>query len=316
MKRRNLLKGVMAPFVLRSQEKGPSPRLAGDWVAIAGPPELGRLATPKQEVVDFAIWEARDGTWQAWSCIRHTAERGATRLFHRWQGPNPETPGWEAMGVAMRADPAFGERLGSLQAPYVMKLDDRYWLFYTSGGRAFAAAGEDGKTFARTRRGRPDFGLFESFATGEDKVIGGGGRDIMILRDQGRWIAYYTANPDQIGRVYARVSSDLMNWEAPRVVAWGGEAGTNFYSAECPFVYRPADSPWYFLFRTQNYKTHPMTRVYRSRDPFDFGLDHDRFLAARLPVAAPELISYQGRLLLAALTPELQGLRTARIEFH
>lgn len=301
--------------MLLAADKEPVPRIAGDWVQIAGEPDLGRFATAKQEVVDFGIWEALDGTWQAWSCIRHTAEAGATRLFHRWQGKSPREPGWEAMGVAMRADPSFGERLGSLQAPFVMRIDGRFWLFYTSGGRAFAALGVDGKTFARHQIEPGRFGLFDRFSTGEEKVIGGGGRDIMLLRDRERWIAYFTANPDNIGRVYARTTVDFKVWDEARVVAWGGESGTNFYSAECPFVYRLPGTPWYFLFRTQLYKTTPMTRVYRSADPFDFGLNDDKYLVARLPVAAPELFDYKGKLHIACLMPDLKGLRTAPLEF-
>lgn len=308
--------GLAVPAVGRAaQAVAPQPRIEGDWIPIAGPPDLGRFATPKQEVVDFAIWEALDGSWQAWSCIRHTAEAGATRLFHRWQGNSPFEPGWEAMGVAMRADPAFGERLGSLQAPFVLKIDGVYRMFYTSGGRAFEARSEDGKTFARHQSRPGRFGVFESFAKGEQEVIGGGGRDIMILRDGPRWIAYYTANPDQIGRVYARVSADLREWDEPRVVAWGGEAGANFYSAECPWVYRLPGTPWYFLFRTQRYKDPPMTRVYRSEDPFNFGLNDDSRLVARLPVAAPEIFEWRGELGIACLTPDLRGLRTARLRF-
>jgi hypothetical protein len=216
----------------------PSPRMAGDWVRIAGPPVLGLLATEKQEVVDFAIWEALDGRWQAWSCIRHTAEAGATRLFHRWQGASPLTSDWQPMGVAMRADPAFGERLGSMQAPYVVCHDGVYLMFYSSGGRTFVARSEDGKTFARHRLRGDGFGVFDSFSQGEENVVGGGGRDIMLLREPNRWIGYYTANPDGVGRVYARTSPDLLTWDEPRVVSWGGESGTNFYSAECPWVYR------------------------------------------------------------------------------
>jgi len=308
-------RSVLTAPLLIQPAKPPEPRIAGDWVQIAGEPDLGRLATPKQEAVDFAIWEALDGTWQAWSCIRNTAEAGATRLFHRWQGKSPVEPGWEAVGVAMRADPSFGERLGSLQAPFVIKLDGRYQMFYTSGGRAFVAWSEDGKTFARHQTEHGKFGVFDRFSTGEEKVIGGGGRDIMLLRESDRWIAYYTANPDNVGRVYARTSKDLKNWDEARIVAWGGEAGTNFYSAECPWVYRLPNTPWYFLFRTQLYKNTPMTRVYRSRDPLDFGLDHDRMLVARMAVAAPELFDYRGRLHMACLMPDLKGLRTAPLEF-
>lgn len=73
--------------------------------------------------------------------------------------------------------------------------------------------------------------------------------------------------------------------------------------------------PTVFFFRTQLYKNPPATRVYRSRDPFDFGLNDDAMLVARLPVAAPELLEYRGRLYIACLTPDLKGLRTAPLEF-
>jgi hypothetical protein len=45
------------------------PRIVGDWWQVAGDPELGDLTSPKQQPVDFAIWQAADGTWQLWSCI-------------------------------------------------------------------------------------------------------------------------------------------------------------------------------------------------------------------------------------------------------
>ena len=36
--------------------------------------------------MDFAVWQAKDGTWQLWSCIRQTKCGGKTRLFYRWEG--------------------------------------------------------------------------------------------------------------------------------------------------------------------------------------------------------------------------------------
>jgi hypothetical protein len=54
------------------------PRIAGDWWTVAGNPDLGDLTSPKQQPVDFSIWQAADGTWQLWSCIRNTRIPGAT----------------------------------------------------------------------------------------------------------------------------------------------------------------------------------------------------------------------------------------------
>src|SRR5947209_15645372 len=50
----------------------PVPVPRGDWWQIAGQPDLGVDSTPNQQPVDFGIWQARDGTWQLWSCIRNT----------------------------------------------------------------------------------------------------------------------------------------------------------------------------------------------------------------------------------------------------
>jgi len=57
------------------------PRIVGDWWQVAGDPDLGELTSPKQQPVDFGVWQATDGTWQLWSCIRNTKERGHARLF-------------------------------------------------------------------------------------------------------------------------------------------------------------------------------------------------------------------------------------------
>jgi hypothetical protein len=99
------------------------------------------------------------------------------------------------------------------------------------------------------------------------------------------------------------------------VVAFGGAAGTGPYSGECPWVYKLPESPYYYLFRTQRYRNPPETRVYRSRDPLQFGIEDDRYLVALLPVAAPELVTSDGALHIAALMPDLKGLRVARLEF-
>ena len=41
-----------------------TPRLSDDWWTVAGDPDLGPLTDPKQQPVDFGIWQATDGSWQ------------------------------------------------------------------------------------------------------------------------------------------------------------------------------------------------------------------------------------------------------------
>jgi len=53
----------------------------------------------------------------------------------------------------------------------------------------------------------------------------------------------------------------------------------------------------------------------RSSDPLDFGVDHDRFLVARLPVAAPEIVLYGGQYYLASLRRDLKGIQIQRLRW-
>src|ERR1700752_494694 len=115
---------VLAPSLAADAPR--MPRIVGDWWQVAGDPDLGELTTAKQQPVDFGVWQAADATWQLWSCIRGTKEPGKTRLFYRWEGAKLTDTNWKPMGIAMRADPVFGEKQGGLQAPYVFKTDGRF----------------------------------------------------------------------------------------------------------------------------------------------------------------------------------------------
>ena len=44
-------------------------------------------------------------------------------------------------------------------------------------------------------------------------------------------------------------------------------------------------------------------------------LDDDRYLVGTLPVAAPEIVEHAGAYYIVTLTPELDGMQVARLEF-
>jgi hypothetical protein len=77
---------VVFSFFFQSQTSHLKPVLVEDWWQVAGNPDLGDLTSEQQQPVDFGIWQAADGSWQIWSCIRKTKETGKTRLFHGWEG--------------------------------------------------------------------------------------------------------------------------------------------------------------------------------------------------------------------------------------
>ena len=55
---------------------------------------------------------------------------------------------------------------------------------------------------------------------------------------------------------------------------------------------------------------------YASPNPLNFGVGHDRFRISTLPVAAPEIILYEGQWYIAALNPGLDGVRIARLSWE
>jgi hypothetical protein len=286
-----------------------APQVDGAWWTVARNPDLGPLTGPKQEPVDFALWQAKDGTWQVWSCIRHTQCGGQTRLFHRWEGKRLTDRDWRPMGIAMQASPALGETAGGLQAPHVLRERDTWYMVYGDWTRICLQTSRDGKTFERWRneRGQPD--LF----TGPL----GNTRDPMLVKAGSLFVCYYTCHepePPHHTAIYCRTSADLRRWSEPLVVSAGGAAtrlgfgGTN---AECPFVVQK--DGWFVLFRNLVYGEGQRNVQYAAQNPFCFGVDDDRDYVGHLPIAAPEVVVHDGQHYLAALLPTLDGIRITKL---
>lgn len=291
------------------------PEIEGEWWQVTGNPDLGMLTSADQQPVDFGIWQAKDGSWQIWSCIRKTKEEGNTRLFYRWEGKTLEQNDWEPKGIVMRADVEYGETPGGLQAPYVINYEDGYLMFYGDWNRICLAESKDGKHFQRLiRQGSP--AIFGD-------VMETNTRDPMVIHLNNQWYCYYTAHPENDGAIYVRTSRDLFNWGNSRVVSYGGSPGKGkLWFAECPHVVPFSDEELY-LFRTFSYGNYqegkqvalPQTNVYRSGNPFDFGIDSDDKYVCTLPVAATEIIFHQNKWYIASLMPDLKGIRIAKLKW-
>jgi hypothetical protein len=297
------------------QQRLERPEIDGDWWTVAGDPDLGRYTSPRQQPVDFAIWQAVDGTWQIWSCIRQTNCGGNTRLFYRWEGRNIKDRDWRPMGIAMEADPAAGETPGGLQAPHVIRWQGRFWMLYGDWRNICLAESKDGKSFRRVLNAGGKSALFSGPY--------GNTRDPMVLAFGERFYCYYTGHMAKDAAekhkcaVFCRTSTDLRSWSEPTKVAAGGVAATqtNWHGgdAECPFVVLRGGI--YYLFRNQIYGRDNLNTQYASGNPLDFGIDNDRCRIGTLSVAAPEIVSHGSQDYIAALLPSLKGIRVAKLKW-
>jgi len=287
------------------------PIIDGDWWTIAGNPDLGPLNGSDQYPTAFGIWQAADDTWQLWSCIRGTKIGGNTRLFHRWQASKLSDRQWQPMGITMTADENFGETPGGLQTPHATKIGDNYYLFYGDWENICLAVSQDGKTFARQLNEKGRSGLF-SEGTGAKT------RDAMLMSHGGTYYLYYAAAPDDKGAIYARTSKDLMHWSDSTIVSSGGSAGTDFESAESPYVLYLPDANSYYLFRSHKSLATGkfVTTVYRSSDPLDFGVNTDEYRLSTLDIEGIWIVKHENEYYIAALRPDLQGTRITRLEWE
>jgi hypothetical protein len=296
---------LICPAVNADPAQPNLPRIDGDWWQVAKSPDLGRLSSPRQQPVDFAVWKAADGTWQLWSCVRATKEPGKTRLFFRWEGAAIDKPDWTPKGIAMHADPSLGETPGGLQAPCVFRPSPGkpFHMLYGDWTHICLATSEDGKSFTR----QPVNGKSGRFGEGKDDNA----RDPFAIKIGDVWHVYYTAHPNRHGTTFCRTTRDFETFSDAKVVARGGVAGEHVSSAECPQVIRRGE--WYYLTRTVRYQPDPLTHVYASTNPLDFGVDDDRCHIGTLPIAAPEFVQDGDREFVAALMPDLKGIRVAKL---
>jgi len=285
------------------------PVVDGDFWSVAGNPDLGKYTSKRQQPVDFGVWQAADGTWQLWSCIRQTKCGGNTRLFYRWEGKNLTDPDWKPMGIAMEAKPELGETLGGMQAPHVVKYNGLYWMAYGDWVNICFATSKDGKNFERVIQPNGKTGVFSE----GPKV---NTRDAMLLHSKGLWYCYYTGSDTyrRNGYVFARTSPDLKNWSHSCVVNYGGIPGNSPWGHECPHVVE-IEPGSYVLFRNQRYGPKAVFTVYNSPNPLNFGIDNDEFRIGTMPYAAPEVIYHNGQYYLATLKPHLNGLQIAKLKW-
>ncbi len=298
------------------------PALVGDWWQVAGIPNLGAFNSNGQQTAAFGLWQAADGTWQLWGCIRKTNVGGQSRLFYRWEGAKITDTEWEPNGIAMVAEPDYGEAPGGLQAPHASRIGDEYLMVYGDWESVCLARSDDGKSFERrvVTSENPE-NAANPGNTGKtgmfNEGLGNATRDPMITKIGDLYHVYYTASPGGVGSVYCRTSPDLRAWSESVIVSAGGSAGSDWSDGEEPYVLFHDEEAAFYLFRThtQPDTEHMLTSVYRSTDPLDFGVDHDEKLVTTLPAEASWIVREDNNYYIGSVLPNLQGYRIARLEW-
>lgn len=298
----------------------PVPTIVGKWWSVADNPDLGEYTSEKQQPVDFGIWQAADGTWQIWSCIRSTKCPGefTQRLLHGWEGKSLFDTDWEPQGVKWMAEPSLGETEGGMQAPFVHKEFGVYYLFYGDWRRICLAKSLDGKNFERVLGSNGQPGLFTEHAA--EPAFNNTARDPMVIKRGNTYYCYYTSHTvkeEKDGFGYCRTSLNLRDWSESVVVSHTPPFPGNSprYSDECPQVVYLPEAGLYYLFVTQIYGRDSQTTVYASPNPLYFGIDSDAYKVCTLPVAAPEVVHFEGQYYMAALKPTLDGIQIAKLEW-
>jgi hypothetical protein len=283
------------------------PEIDGTWWQVAGNPDLGKYTSKEQQPVDFAVWQADDGTWQLWSCIRSTKCGELGRVFHHWEGKSLFDKDWKPLGIAMEAKPELGETPGGLQAPHVIRHEGLYYMAYGDWEHICFATSKDGKHFERAVQPNGKTGVFS-------EGQGANTRDPMLVKIGGLWHCYYTAFPNGKGYGYCRTSPDLKKWSDSYVVSYGGKPGTDKCQNECPQVVEPEPGVFCY-FRNQFYGEGAKNWVYCSKNPFNFGIDDDSKIVRDWKLAAPEIIHFEGNYYIAALLDDLQGIHIAKLKW-
>ena len=283
-----------------------------DWWQICRMPDLKDLNGPipkKQHIVDHGFIQDKNGNWQLWACMRGT---GVSRLIYGWEGKSLEQENWAKKGIKVRADASYGEKIKegkeTAGAPHFMNENGEYQCFYHSAGFRMMTS-KDGVNYSRYK-----------LPNGEYKTNIPGGRDVMIMKHEGKYYSYATTTAFIPGKekirknlsswVVASVSNDMINWKGNYIVSRGGKPGSGPVDAESPFVVFM--DGYFYLFRASSitFKTY----VYRSKDPLDFGLEDDSKLIAEYKIKAPELIKHKGQWFISDLH-NFQGIRMTKVEW-
>lgn len=252
---------------------------------------------------DHCIFQAWDGSWHCWACVRCTP---VGRLLVHWQSDDFFASPWERASDVIRCDRTAGESLVDwcgqefLQSPFVIQANSTYWMFYGGYDTGTDSDGHATDDYARQEKQvclqLSDDGIrWQRYRNeqGWSRVFVGPGavRDPFLVSFDGTWYCYYAGHHDRDrdkAGIYVRTSQDVLHWSDGQIAQFEKEPECTRYRAESPVVVKRNGR--YYLFRSHG-ADGPGTYVYVSDDPLNFGEgDLSSRFVTRLDTLAPEII--------------------------
>ncbi|MDR1303587.1 MAG: hypothetical protein LBK76_00010 [Verrucomicrobiales bacterium] len=246
-------------FVMSAHAQAPYKITAGEFAKIYDP-SVGEVKP--WYINDHCFVRADDGTWHMFG-ITH-AEPAAPldeKFLAHATSPSLSAPDWQKHDPVLFYQPGEPWREAHVWAPYIVKHDGVYYMFYCAGDKDHTRY----KIHLATSR---DLWHWERHPANPLVVDGFDARDPMVIRHHGEWIMYYTANSEPAGGqhvVAAVTSSDLVKWGHKRVVFTHPARGTFGGPTESPFVVERHGKFYLFVCTNNPYND---TAVYVSEDPF------------------------------------------------
>jgi beta-fructofuranosidase len=255
-----------------------TPKLAGTgWRPLFTPIRSGVY------VNDHCVVQAKDGRWHVFGITKATPEIDPhqERWFCHGSGASLAAGGFEEHGRICD----FGTRAW---APSVA-CDGERWVMLYGPDRLRAAVCDDAR--------------LDHWREAPCSLVGGPVeavlRDGMIFRlDDDSWLLYATGKREHLGAVSVCVSENLLDWRFVRFALRttpGARKQPPWAATESPFVFVHDGSYWLSITWTNSFggpAEYHETLLFRSADPFDFGVldESEGAVAARLAAHAPEYL--------------------------
>jgi arabinan endo-1,5-alpha-L-arabinosidase len=239
-------------------------------------PSIGEKG--KWYINDHTLIRADNGQWHLFG-ITHQEPANAQQEKFFAHAIAPELAGpWTKLAPVMHFDEAHGETV--VWAPYVLKSDDRYWMFYCAGGKEHTK-------FHIHLATSTDLSNWSRHTANPMVVDGYDARDPMVGRFNDKWVMYYaaTSRPEGGNHTVKLVTSpDLSHWSNKQEAFRDSEIGTYGGPTESPFVVERHGKYYLFVCTNHGYNE---TAVYVSDTPLHW---EPANLVGKFPAHAAEVV--------------------------